>query len=91
MLAVHECPSPYLICKGLRFAEGVKYLKKILNNFGWLQGVITWKRLSKSYDQVQALIESEISSKEFRKNWARLIQKIYPVKFPKANPIEQGK
>jgi hypothetical protein len=30
-------------------------------------------------DQVPALIESEISSKEFRKNWARLIQKIYHV------------
>jgi hypothetical protein len=42
-------------------------------------------------DQIPALIESEISSKEFRQNWARLIQKIYPVKFPKGNPIEQGK
>ncbi len=42
-------------------------------------------------DAVPALIESEVSSKEFRKNWARLIQKIYPVKFPKGNPIEQGK
>ena len=30
-------------------------------------------------DQVPALIEFEISSKEFRKNWARLIQKIYNV------------
>jgi hypothetical protein len=30
-------------------------------------------------DQVPALIEPEISSKEFRKNWARLIQKIYHV------------
>jgi hypothetical protein len=30
-------------------------------------------------DQVPALIESEISSEEFRKNWARLIQKIYNV------------
>jgi hypothetical protein len=30
-------------------------------------------------DQVPALIESEISSKEFRQNWARLIQKIYNV------------
>jgi len=30
-------------------------------------------------DQVPALIESDISSKEFRKNWARLIQKIYNV------------
>ncbi len=28
-------------------------------------------------DQVPALIESEVSPKEFRRNWARLIQKIY--------------
>jgi hypothetical protein len=30
-------------------------------------------------DQVTALIESEISTKEFHQNWARLIQKIYHV------------
>ena len=30
-------------------------------------------------DQAPALIESELYSKEFRKNWARLIQKIYHV------------
>jgi len=30
-------------------------------------------------DQVPALIESEVSPKEFRKNWAHLIQKIYHV------------
>ncbi len=30
-------------------------------------------------DAVPALIESEVSCKEFRKNWARLIQKIYNV------------
>ena len=30
-------------------------------------------------DAVPALIESEVSSKELRKNWARLIQKIYNV------------
>ena len=30
-------------------------------------------------DQVPALIESELSPKEFRQNWARLIQKIYNV------------
>jgi hypothetical protein len=30
-------------------------------------------------DAVPALIESEVSSKEFRKNWARRIQKIYHV------------
>ena len=30
-------------------------------------------------DQVPALIDSDISAKAFRKNWARLIQKIYNV------------
>ncbi len=30
-------------------------------------------------DQIPALIESDVSPKEFRKNWARLIQKIYNV------------
>jgi len=30
-------------------------------------------------DEVPALIDSDISRKEFRKNWARLIQKIYHV------------
>jgi hypothetical protein len=30
-----------------------------------------------TYDEIPAFIESEVSSKEFRKNWARLIQKIY--------------
>jgi hypothetical protein len=30
-------------------------------------------------DEVPALIDSDISRKAFRKNWARLIQKIYNV------------
>ena len=30
-------------------------------------------------DTIPALIESEVSPKEFRQNWARLIQKIYHV------------
>ena len=30
-------------------------------------------------DQVPALVEPEISSEEFRNNWARLIQKIFNV------------
>ncbi|MBW1696281.1 MAG: hypothetical protein JRK26_05735 [Deltaproteobacteria bacterium] len=30
-------------------------------------------------DDVPALIQSEVSPKEFRQNWARLIQKIYNV------------
>ena len=32
-------------------------------------------------DDVPALIDSDISRKAFRKNWARLIQKIYQVEF----------
>ena len=31
-------------------------------------------------DQVPALVDSDISTQAFRKIWARLIQKIYPVK-----------
>lgn len=42
-------------------------------------------------DHLPALIHSDISPKAFRENWARLIQKIYPIKFPKGNPIEGGK
>jgi hypothetical protein len=37
-------------------------------------------------DEVPALIDSDISRQTFRKNWARLIQKIYnvnPLLFPK--------
>jgi hypothetical protein len=30
-------------------------------------------------DQVPALVESALSPKTFRKNWARLIQKIYQI------------
>ena len=33
----------------------------------------------------------ELADKAFRQNWARLIQKVYPVKFPKGNLIKQGK
>jgi len=44
-------------------------------------------------DQVPALIESEISTKESRRNWGRLIQKIYhvdPLLCPKcSNPRQK--
>ena len=52
---------------------------------------VVYEKKAGTDDQMPALTESEVSSKEFRKNWVRLIQKIYPVKFPKGNPIEQGK
>jgi len=41
-------------------------------------------------DEVPALIDSDISPKPFRINWARLTREIYPVKLPKENPIKQG-
>ena len=34
-------------------------------------------------DQVPALIDSDMSHKDFRQNWARLIQKIYHLAFKK--------
>ena len=37
------------------------------------------RKKAETDDQVPALIHSDISRKKFRKNWARLIQKIYNV------------
>ena len=37
------------------------------------------RKKSDTDDDVPALIESDVSSKEFRRNWARLIQKNYNV------------
>lgn len=34
-----------------------------------------------THDEVRVLIDSDISRKVFRKNWARLIQKVYNVDF----------
>jgi len=52
---------------------------------------VVYEKKARTDDQIPALIESEVSSKDFRKNWVRLIQKIYPVKSPKGNPIKQRK
>ncbi|MCP3896476.1 MAG: hypothetical protein GY683_01155 [Moraxella sp.] len=43
-----------------------------------------------SDDQVPALVESAVSSKAFRKNWARLIQKIYQID-PLLGPSARGR
>ena len=37
------------------------------------------RKKAETDDKVPALIDSDISKKKFRKNWARLIQKIYNV------------
>jgi hypothetical protein len=41
-------------------------------------------------DLIACILEPELAYKAFRQNWARLIQKIYPVEFPGGNPIQQG-
>jgi len=41
-------------------------------------------------DLIPYILEHDGSSKEYRENWARLIQKIHPVEFPEGNPIQQG-
>jgi hypothetical protein len=40
------------------------------------------RKRARTDDLIPYILEPELSPKEFRKNWARLIQKIYPVKFP---------
>ncbi len=59
--------------KGESAGGGVRYYGFYSNKSRGL-----WKKAGLD-DQVPALIEPEISSKEFRKNWARLIRKIYHV------------
>ncbi len=44
------------------------------------------RKKAQTDNQVPYILESELSPKEFRKNWARLIQKTYevdPLKCPK--------
>ncbi len=40
---------------------------------------------------IPCILEPELTDKAFRRNWARLIQKIHPVEFPIGNPIQLGK
>ena len=37
------------------------------------------RRQADKEDDVPALIDSDLSAKEFRRNWARLIQKVYEI------------
>ncbi len=48
------------------------------------------RRQKEDHDGLIPYIIEEENSEEYRKNWARLIQKIHPVEFPEGNPIQQG-
>jgi hypothetical protein len=52
--------------------------------YGYYSNVKRDRRKHNNQDAwVPCILEANKSSKEYRKNWARLIQKIYPVKSPK--------
>ena len=47
--------------------------------YGYYSNVSRRKRKETEDDGVLSILEADKSSKEYRKNWARLIQKIYEV------------
>lgn len=63
----------------------------VVQSFGDFQNFNPLLHVLATDGQVPTLIDSDVSRKEFRQNWTRLIRKIYPVKFPEGNPVEQGK
>jgi len=57
---------------------------------GYYSNVSRGKRKETEDDGVPSILEADQSSKEYRKNWARLIQKIYevdPLTCPKCQGI----
>ncbi len=64
-------------------------------SYGHYSNVCRGKRIETKEDGVPCILEADKSSKEYRKNWARLIQKLYgvdPLTCPKAcpEPVEGG-
>ena len=55
-------------------------LEQMVRYYGFYSNVSRGKRKKQDQDElISSILEPEGSSKEYRKNWARLIQKIYPV------------
>jgi hypothetical protein len=55
--------------------------EQMVRYYGYYSNVARGKRKKAEKDElIPSILESEGSSKEYRKNRARLIQKIYPVK-----------
>jgi len=54
--------------------------KQMVRYYGYYSNVSRWNRKKQDSDElIPSVLESDESSKERRKNWARLIQKIYEV------------
>jgi transcriptional regulator with XRE-family HTH domain len=63
---------------------------KMVRYYGYYSNVSRGKRKETEGDGVPCILEADQSSKEYRKNWARLIQKIYevdPLTCPKCQGI----
>jgi hypothetical protein len=58
--------------------------EQMVRYYGYYSKVSRGKRKKQNQDEwIPGILESEGPTKEYKKNWARLIQKIYPVKSPK--------
>ena len=54
--------------------------EQMVRYYGYYSNVSRGKRKKRNQDEwIPCILEPEGSSKEYRKNWARLIQKIYEV------------
>jgi len=59
--------------------------------YGYYSNVKLGRRKKQNQDGwIPCILQPEGSTKKYRKNWARLIQKIYPVEFPEWNHIQPG-
>jgi len=58
--------------------------EQMVRYYGYYSNVARGKRKkADEEDKIPCILELALSAGDFRKNWARLIQKIYPVKSPK--------
>jgi len=54
--------------------------EQMVRYYGYYSNVSRGKRKNQNQDEwMPCILESEASTKEYRKNWAKLIQKIYEV------------
>jgi hypothetical protein len=53
--------------------------EQMVRYYGYYSNVCRGKQKESEDDGVPSILETDKSSKEYRKNWARLIQKIYKV------------
>ena len=57
--------------------------EQMVRYYGYYSNVPRGKRKKADADvTIPCILEPELTDKASRKNWARLIQKIYPIEFP---------